>query len=80
MMVFFGLVIYDTSNIKYRKFLYYAFMTMVIGYIVFYVIGVICFFVFYEYLSPYFEDVCHENPDLYPEMWDSVSECENFLK
>ena len=79
-MIFFGLVIYDTSNIKYRKYLYYAYLTMVIGFIVCYILGVIFFFAFYDLVSPYFEDVCHENPDLYPEMWDSLSECENFLK
>lgn len=78
MLVFFLLVAYDSQNIKYRKMLYYAFTAVTVGFVIS-MIALIFFVVFYDDIDTYYTDACLNNPDLYPELYNTLEECENFF-
>ena len=79
-LAFFGLVIYKENNINYRKYLYYIYLVCTVVGTLGYILVIILFFVLYDdWIAPYFDEACYDNPELYPEMYDTLEECENFI-
>ena len=63
--VLFVLVIVDRNSVKYRKFLYYIYLILSIAFAVMFAAGILMLS-FTNIANPQFEQVCRENPDLYP--------------
>ena len=66
------------TSLTYRKWLYYAYLTMTICFTVLFAAGILVL-ALSEVAYPQFEQVCRGNADLYPGKYTELSDCIVFI-